>query len=121
MGKKKIKLGCEAMAQRPPAWLRSARLGLLSNQASVTHSFEHVSSLIPKAGGRLSCLFSPQHGFFGDKQANMIESNDSWDSSRQIPIFSLYGSARQPSPEMLRGIDILLIDLQDVGTRVYTY
>lgn len=121
MGTKKIKLGCELMAQRPPAWLRSARLGLLSNQASVTHSFEHVSSLIPKAGGRLSCLFSPQHGFFGDKQANMIESEDAWSESHKIPIYSLYGSSRQPSSEMLQSIDILLIDLQDVGTRVYTY
>lgn len=117
----KIKLGCEVMAQAPPSWLRSARLGLLANQASVAHSFEHVSVLIRKAGGSLSCLFSPQHGFFGDKQANMIESSDAWDVSHSIPVFSLYGSVRQPSPAMLEGIDVLLIDLQDVGARIYTY
>lgn len=116
-----IRLGAEVLAERSPRWLRSARLGLLANQASVTRSFQHVSSLLVGAGGRLACLFSPQHGYEGEKQANMIESEDGWEGSHSLPIFSLYGSVRQPTEEMMRGIDILVVDLQDVGTRVYTY
>lgn len=116
-----IKLGCEVLVDKVPSWLRSERLGLLVNQASVDHSFESVSTLVRKAGGRLTCLFSPQHGLFAEKQANMIESSDGWDASSSVPIFSLYGRVRRPTPEMLGLIDVLVIDLQDVGTRVYTY
>ncbi len=117
----RVKLGCEALIDKKPDWLRSARLGVLANQASVAGSFEHVVSLIQKGGGNLCCLFSPQHGFYSEKQANMIESEDDWDSLRSIPIHSLYGSVRQPTAEMLEPIDVLIIDLPDVGTRVYTY
>ena len=116
-----FRLGCETLLDETPKWFLSARLGLLSNQASVSQSFEHVKELIPRAGGHLRCLFSPQHGFHGEKQANMKESDDGWDNHSAIPVLSLYGSTREPSPEALRRIDVLLIDLQDVGTRVYTY
>ena len=121
MPSKRIRLGCEGLLDRSPPWFRTARLGLLANQASVTSSFEPVNLAVCKAGGRLSCLFSPQHGFHAEKQANMVESADGWDSSLSIPVFSLYGSVREPAPEMLEHLDVLLIDLQDVGTRVYTY
>jgi uncharacterized protein YbbC (DUF1343 family) len=121
MSAKPIKLGCEVLLEKPPAWLRTARIGLLINQASVTHSLELASSLILKAGARLTCLFSPQHGFNSEKQANMCESEDESERSLSLPIYSLYGRARRPTTEMLEQIDILLIDLQDVGTRVYTY
>ena len=114
-------LGCEVFAVDPPNWLRSARVGLLANQASVSRSFEHVRELVQKAGGRLTCLFAPQHGFFSDKQANMIESSDAWDVCVNIPVFSLYGRYREPTPDMLDHVDVLIVDLQDVGTRVYTY
>jgi len=116
-----FKLGCEVLLTAPPSWLRSARLGLLCNQASVSTSLRHVRELIVEAGGRLTCLFSPQHGFFSEKQANMIESVDSRDHLLRIPVLSLYAENREPSREALENIDVLLIDLQDVGTRVYTY
>lgn len=118
---RQIRLGCEELIDREPGWFYSARLGLLANQASVARSLEHVSHLIQRKGARLSCLFSPQHGFYAEKQANMVESSDDWDPSRSIPIFSLYGAVRRPTAEMLEKIDVLIIDLQDVGTRVYTY
>lgn len=116
-----IQLGCEVLLEEAPQWFLSQRLGLLANQASVDGSFTHTSSLISRHGGNLACLFSPQHGFYAEKQANMQESMDNWDSSLRVPIFSLYGAVREPSYEMLEKIDILLIDLQDVGTRVFTY
>jgi uncharacterized protein YbbC (DUF1343 family) len=116
-----IQLGCEVLFEEAPPWFYSQRLGLLANQASVDRAFNHTSSLVRRHGGNLTCLFSPQHGFYSEKQANMQESQDNWDSSLHIPIYSLYGAMREPSYEMLEKIDILLVDLQDVGTRVYTY
>lgn len=116
-----FRLGCEVLLENPPRWLRELRIGLLANQASVDRSFRHVRDLVQKAGGRLCCLFSPQHGFHSEKQANMCESPDSWDCAARVPVVSLYGDVREPSPQMLERIDVLLIDLQDVGTRVYTY
>lgn len=117
----KIRLGCETLIKEPPAWFGARRLGLLANQASVTSSLESVVEAVAGAGGRLSCLFSPQHGFYSEKQANMKESSDGWNSFLKVPVFSLYGSVRQPTPEMMERMDVLLIDLQDVGARVYTY
>jgi uncharacterized protein YbbC (DUF1343 family) len=121
MESRETKLGCEVLLDKPPKWLLTDRIGLLMNQASVSHSLELVSSLIWKAGGRLRCLLSPQHGFHAEKQANMRESRDGRETFLSLPIFSLYGAVRQPSPEMMEQIDVLLVDLQDVGTRVYTY
>lgn len=121
MRAKVVRLGCEVCFDESPSWVRGKRLGLLCNQASITSEFEHVASLIQRRGGRLNCLFAPQHGFQLEKQANMIESADGWEPSLNIPIFSLYGTVRQPEPDSLKQIDVLLIDLQDVGTRVYTY
>lgn len=114
-------LGCEVLRERPPRWLRQARIGLLANQASMTRDFEHLTDLIRRGGGRLSCLFSPQHGFHGEKQANMVESPDDWNGRWELPVVSLYKEVRQPTDEMLEHIDVLVVDLQDVGTRVYTY
>ncbi len=116
-----FRLGCEILLESPPSWFRSARLGLLANQASVDSTLRNVKDLIRAAGGRLECLFSPQHGYYSQKQANMVESADDRDSELDIPVVSLYAETRQPSLESLSGIDVLLIDLQDVGTRVYTY
>lgn len=121
MNSERLGLGCEVLLDSPPAWFRTAKLGLLTNQASYTSRFEHVSDLIRRAGGRIHCLFSPQHGFFSEKQANMLESEDDWESTLEVPIYSLYGAVRVPTEAMLTGLDVLLVDLQDVGTRVYTY
>ena len=116
-----FRLGCEVLLHSPPSWFRSGRLGLLANQASVSRSLESVKGLILGAGGNLNCIFSPQHGFYSDKQANMIESADSRDPDTGIPVVSLYSKTREPSLQALENIDILLIDLQDVGTRIFTY
>ncbi|MBW2647349.1 MAG: DUF1343 domain-containing protein [Deltaproteobacteria bacterium] len=98
------------------------RLGLLANPASVNRNFQHSRDLLAQAfPGHLKALFSPQHGFFSEKQDNMIASSDIIDPFLKIPIFSLYGPRRIPEQEMLELIDTLIIDLQDVGTRVYTF
>ena len=116
-----VRLGSEIFAENPPSWLRTKRLGLLCNQASVNRSYEHVVDTIQCLGGSLIYLFSPQHGFYAEKQANMIESGDRLDPSSRIPVISLYSDMRQPALEILDSIDVLMVDLQDVGTRVYTY
>lgn len=121
MKERAVRLGCEVLLDEKPSWVRQRRLGLLCNQASVTSRFEHVANLVHRLGGRLCCLFAPQHGFQLEKQANMIESADGWEPFLNIPIVSLYGAVRQPEPDSLKRIDVLLVDLQDVGTRVYTY
>jgi uncharacterized protein YbbC (DUF1343 family) len=104
-----------------PTWFNEKRIGLLANQASVDSHFNDIGARIKAAGGNLCCLFSPQHGFNAEKQANMHESSDGWNDVLNLPIFSLYGGVRQPTKEMLSHIDVLLVDLQDVGARVYTY
>ncbi|MGC8718803.1 MAG: exo-beta-N-acetylmuramidase NamZ family protein, partial [Thermodesulforhabdaceae bacterium] len=93
----------------------------LCNQASVTSKLRPVPEELMQIGAQIVCLFSPQHGFFSEKQANMIESDHTIHPKLRVPIFSLYGEHRSPTPEMLNFIDVLLVDIQDVGTRVYTY
>ncbi len=117
-----ISLGLERLLQNPPARLQNKRLGLLCNQASTDRRFRHSRDLLSRAyGERLTCLFSPQHGFFAEKQDNMIESAHMTDAVTGLPLFSLYGEVRKPTPEMLEHCDVLLVDLVDVGTRVYTF
>ena len=117
-----IKIGIEQLVSSKPSFLEGKRLGLLCNQASTDCHFTHSRDLILQAfPGQLTCLFSPQHGFFSEKQDNMIESGHSTDSVSGLPVFSLYAETRKPSPAMFEDLDILLIDLQDVGTRVYTF
>jgi uncharacterized protein YbbC (DUF1343 family) len=102
--------------------VKGKRLGLLANPASVDRKLRHSRDLIAKSfPGRLKAIFSPQHGFFSEKQDNMIASSDMADPFLKIPVFSLYGETRIPSKEMLDLIDVLIVDLQDVGTRVYTF
>jgi len=117
-----ITLGIEELIAAPPRSFVGKRLALLCNQAATDSCFRHSRDLLLKAfPGQLVCLFSPQHGFFSEKQDNMIESGHGRDAATGLPVFSLYGETRQPSADMFAGFDILLIDLQDVGTRVYTF
>ncbi|MGI6639847.1 MAG: exo-beta-N-acetylmuramidase NamZ domain-containing protein [Desulfobulbus sp.] len=117
-----IFLGIDELCYRKPDILRGKRLGLLANQSSTDHVFIHSRDRIRQAfPGQLACLFSPQHGFFSEKQDNMIESAHARDAATGLPIYSLYGETRKPSPEMFADLDILLVDLIDVGTRVYTF
>jgi len=116
-----VQLGIDNLLVTQPAWLKTARIGLLANQASVDGSLRHSRDLLLGAGARITALFAPQHGYFGEQQANMIESDDFIDQRLGIPVFSLYGQTRKPTEDMLSYIDVLVVDLQDVGTRVYTF
>ena len=118
----RVLTGLECLLADPPAWMKGLRLGLLCNPASVNGRLRHARHLInERFPGALRALFSPQHGFFAEKQDNMIESADLTDSSLGLPVFSLYGRTRVPNREMFADIDVLLVDLQDAGTRVYTF
>ena len=118
----RVKTGLEVLLESPPAWLDGKRLGLLCNPASVDSRYRHSRLRIAAVfEGQLKALYSPQHGFFAEKQDNMIESDHLEDAATGLPVFSLYGETRKPTEAMLAPIDILLVDLQDVGTRVYTF
>lgn len=98
------------------------RVGLVCNPASVDSAFRHSADRVHDADGvALTALFGPQHGFRSDVQDNMVETSHARHRRFDVPIYSLYGDQRGPTSEMLDEIDVLVIDLQDVGTRVYTY
>jgi uncharacterized protein YbbC (DUF1343 family) len=102
--------------------LAGKRLGLLAHPASVTADLTHSMDAIAKVPGlTLTCAFGPQHGMRGEKQYNMVESEDYLDPVHKIPVFSLYGKTRRPTDDMLAQCDGVLIDLQDVGCRIFTY
>ena len=114
--------GLEVLARERPKWLRGRRIGLLMHPASVTADLVSARDVVWRlCRDGLRALFGPQHGFAGEKQDNMIESGHGLDAEIGIPIYSLYSETRSPTPEMLGDIDLLLVDLQDVGTRVYTF
>ena len=102
--------------------LEGLRVGLVCNPASVDATLAHASDLLLHAPGiTLAALFGPQHGFRADLQDNMIESPHAADAKRRVPVYSLYSETREPTAEMLRGLDVLVVDLQDVGARIYTF
>lgn len=103
--------------------LRGRRLGLVCHEASVDEGGRHAIDLLLGAqeslGCRLAALFSPQHGFWGQDQDNMIETaHAEW---KGIPLYSLYSETRKPTAAMLEGVDTMVVDLQDIGTRIYTF
>jgi uncharacterized protein YbbC (DUF1343 family) len=113
-------LGSERLIASPR--LKGLRVGVLANPASIDHGFRHiVDRLAASPDCKLAAIFGPQHGFRSDLQDNMIESPHAKDPRRDVPIFSLYSETREPTPEMLDLIDVLVIDLQDVGARIYTF
>lgn len=98
------------------------RVAFLGHPASVTQSLQHSLDVLTAGKAmKIVAAFGPQHGMRGEKQDNMIESDDYLDPILKIPIHSLYGRVRRPTPEMLKGWDVLLVDLQDVGCRIYTF
>jgi len=104
------------------ALIRGRRVGVVCNPASVTTGFRHVVDRVAaRPDVTLAAIFGPQHGFRADVQDNMIQTPHARDGVRHIPVFSLYSDTREPTTEMLDGLDALVIDLQEVGTRVYTY
>ena len=102
--------------------LAGRRVALLAHPASVTADLTHALDALAACGDlRLAAAFGPQHGLRGDKQDNMIESPHATDSRRRVPVYSLYSETREPTSVMLRDLDVLVIDLQDVGARIYTF
>jgi uncharacterized protein YbbC (DUF1343 family) len=101
--------------------LKGRTIGLVVNPSSLNATFEHAIDRAERGGVTVGAIFGPQHGFRSDVQENMIESDHARDARRRIPIYSLYSETREPTAEMLAGLDALVVDLQDVGTRIYTY
>jgi uncharacterized protein YbbC (DUF1343 family) len=102
--------------------LHGQRIGIVANPASVDRDFTHiVDRVLAEPGISLGAIFGPQHGFHATLQDNMIETPHARDARRCVPVYSLYSETREPTAEMLEDLDVLVIDLQDVGTRVYTF
>jgi uncharacterized protein YbbC (DUF1343 family) len=119
-----MKFGIDRLLDEPALRtpLMGRRVALLAHPASVTRTLVHSLDALAALGDlTLTAAFGPQHGLRGDKQDNMVESPDFTDPVHGIPVFSLYGEVRRPTPAMMDHFDVLLVDLQDVGTRVYTF
>ena len=119
-----MKLGIERLLTEPALRepLKGQRLALLAHPASVTRDLTHsIDAIAALPELRLSAAFGPQHGLRGDKQDNMVESPNYIDPRWGIPIYSLYGEVRRPTDEMMASFDVLLVDLQDLGCRIYTF
>jgi uncharacterized protein YbbC (DUF1343 family) len=116
----RVRTGLEQLLARPSV-LRGLRLGLVANPASVTSRLEHAATaLVAGKALRLVTLFGPEHGVFADAQ-DLVEVGDSKDPRTGLRVFSLYGATRVPTAAMLRGLDAVVFDMQDVGSRYYTY
>lgn len=114
--------GLTIFLEEPPLWAAGARLGLLNHPASVGPDLTSARELVARRfPGQLKVLFSPQHGLLGEKQDNMIASADFADPVLQLPVVSLYGPRMTPPADALAEVDVILVDLMDVGTRVYTF
>ncbi len=119
-----MRTGLEVLLQTPELRrpLVGRRVALLAHPASVTADLTHaLDALAALPDLRLTAAFGPQHGLRGDKQDNMVESPDFSDPQHSIPVFSLYGTVRRPTDAMLDTFDVLLVDLQDLGCRIYTF
>jgi len=115
-----MRLGSERLIASPR--LKALRVGVVANPASIDYAFRHIVDRLAAAPDvTLAAIFGPQHGFQSDLQDNMIESPHAKDPKRNVPIFSLYSETREPTPEMLELIDVLVVDIQDVGARIYTF
>jgi uncharacterized protein YbbC (DUF1343 family) len=119
-----MKFGLDRLIAEPAlrASLAGRRVALLAHPASVTHDLVHALDALGACGDmKITAAFGPQHGLRGDKQDNMMESPDFNDPVHGIPVFSLYGEVRRPSDAMMDAFDVLLVDLQDLGCRIYTF
>ena len=117
-----VELGLERLLEDSAPLLAGTRVALICNQASVDHGFHHAADLLHAHPGiDLRALFGPQHGIRGDVQDNMIETAHGVDRKTGLPVHSLYSETREPTEEMLRDVDVLVFDMQDVGCRIYTF
>lgn len=120
MPQPKVRTGLDRLADEP-FWVRGRRVGLLANQAAVTGELEAAWSVVERLGGRLVRLFAPEHGLFGIAQDMERVSSGFW---RGVPVVSLYGSeaaSLRPEVELLADLDVLVVDLPDIGCRYYTF
>ena len=120
----RVELPLDHLTEIWPQQFRGARLGALLHPASVSSKLEHASRILERHDGdlfHLAALFGPQHGFRGQTQDNMVEWKGYNHPRLHIPIYSLYSEHREPTAEMLDGLDVLLVDLQDIGSRYYTF
>jgi uncharacterized protein YbbC (DUF1343 family) len=119
-----VRLPIDYLAELWPQKIHGARIGALLHPASVSGTLVHSSRILEAENGklfRLAAFFGPQHGFLGQTQDNMVEWQTFAHPRLGIPVHSLYGEHREPTAEMLAGLDVLLVDLQDVGARYYTF
>ncbi|HEX8242458.1 MAG TPA: exo-beta-N-acetylmuramidase NamZ domain-containing protein, partial [Longimicrobium sp.] len=113
--------GLEVLVRDSLALVRGKRVGLITNQTAVSHTGQHAVDLLARTPGvRLAALFGPEHGVRGTYEGGARVENQV-DSATGVPVYSLYGRTQKPTPEMLRGIDVLLFDIQDIGARPYTF
>jgi uncharacterized protein YbbC (DUF1343 family) len=117
-----ILTGLEQIIVKLPSGLEGKRIGILCHAASISRDLTHITRHFKdRKDCKLAAVFGPQHGLYGQTQDNMIEWEGETDPVLKVPLYSLYGENRKPTPAMLDDIDVLLIDLQDVGARLYTY
>jgi uncharacterized protein YbbC (DUF1343 family) len=119
-----VELPIDHLRELWPKKFRGARVGALLHPASVSAKLEHASHILEQLNGdlfRLAAFFGPQHGFRGETQDNMAEWKSYGHPRLSIPIYSLYGEDREPTAQMLEDVDLLLVDLQDIGARYYTF
>jgi uncharacterized protein YbbC (DUF1343 family) len=119
-----VRIPLDHLRELWPKELRGARVAALLHPASVSSQLEHASRILESLNGnlfRLSAFFGPQHGFLGQTQDNMVEWKGYEHPRLHIPVYSLYGEHREPTAEMLQDIDVLMVDLQDIGARYYTF
>jgi len=115
-----VRLGSDLLLASPR--LNGARVGVVCNHASLDRGFRHIVDRLAAAPDvTLAAIFGPQHGFRSDVQDNMIETAHADDAARRVPVYSLYSETREPTAAMLDGLDVLVVDLQDIGARIYTY
>lgn len=116
-----IQTGIDILSRESCKRIKGKRVGLLVNPASVTKDLRHSSDVIHGSGIDLVCLFGPQHGYTGETQANMIEWESYTHPRFRIPVYSLYGTSREPDTKILQDLAVVVIDLPDIGARPYTY
>jgi uncharacterized protein YbbC (DUF1343 family) len=119
-----VELPLDHLNELWPEKFRGARIGALLHPASVSAKLQHASRILERHAGdlfRLSVFFGPQHGFLGQTQDNMVEWKSYEHPRLRIPVYSLYGEHREPTADMLKDVDVLLVDLQEIGARYYTF
>ena len=120
--KQKVILGIESLRGKQAELIKGSKVGLVCNQASIDHGLNHSADVLSGLDGvKLTALFGPQHGIRGDVQDNMIETEHAVDAATGLPIYSLYSETREPTESMLKDVDVLVFDMQDVGCRIYTF